>query len=154
MRIPAKAHAKAPPGRAKALPGPFLGWPGAEGWTGGWAPLLEANKIALKRWKKASDTMAEGMLALSREVTEFAQTRLETGIKNCATLGQCHGPGEALGCQQRFAEAAVAEYLEEANKVTALMTKIANNGFASCNAAQMPVNAGMRAHTRAIARPL
>ena len=131
MTIPAKAHVKVPPGQAKPLPGPFLGWPGAEGWTEGWVPLLEANKIALERWKKAGDTMAQGMLALSREFTEFAQTRLEADIKNCETLSQCHGPSEALGCQQRFAEAAMADYLEEANKVTALMTKIASNGFAS-----------------------
>ena len=116
--------------KAKVAPGPFLGWPGADDWTGGWAPVLEANRVALERWTKVSDTMVKGMLAISQEMTHFAQIRLKEDAKNCETLGHCHGPGEALGYQQRFAEAATTEYLEEANRLTALMTKIANDGFA------------------------
>lgn len=48
----------------------------------------------------------------------------------CEALSHCHSPSEALSCQHRFAEASTAEYLEEANKLTVLMTKIANDGFA------------------------
>ena len=117
--------------KVKAAPGPFAGWPGIDGWSGGWAPVLEANRVALERWTKVSDTMVKGMLVISQEMTQFAQTRLKEDAKNCETLSHCHSPSEALNCHQRFAETATAEYLEEANKLTALMTKIADDGFAS-----------------------
>ena len=117
--------------KEKAAPGPFAGWPGADGLAGGWAAVLEVNRVALDRWTRVSDTMVKGMFAVSQEMTQFAHARLRQDAKNCVTLGHCHGPSEALGCHQRFAEATTAEYLEEANKLTALMTKIANDGFAS-----------------------
>jgi Phasin protein. len=117
--------------KAKEARRPFVGWPDANGWAGGWAPVLEANRVALDRWTKVSDTMVKGMFAISQEMTQFAQTRLKEEAKNCEALSHCHNPSEALSCQHRFAEAATAEYLEEADKMTVLMTKIANDGFAS-----------------------
>jgi hypothetical protein len=117
--------------KVKAAPSPFVGWPGADSWAGGWAPLLEANRVALERWTKVSDTMAKGMFVISQEITRFAQTRLKEDAKNCEALSHCRSPSEAINCQQRFAETATTEYLEEANKLTALMTKVANDGFAS-----------------------
>jgi hypothetical protein len=117
--------------KEKVAPGPFAGWPGADGWAGSWAVVLEANRVALDRWTKVSDTMVKGMFVVSQEMTQFAHARLKEDAKNCETLSHCHSPSEALSCQQRFAEATTAEYLEEANKLTALMTKIANDGFAS-----------------------
>jgi hypothetical protein len=117
--------------KEKVAPGPFAGWPSADGWVGSWAVVLEANRLALDRWSKVSDAMVKGMFVVSQEMTQFAHARLKEDAKNCETLSHCHSPSEALSCQQRFAEATTAEYLEEANKLTALMTKIANDGFAS-----------------------
>ena len=116
---------------ARQEPGPFVGWPGADGWAGGWAPVLEANRVALDRWTKVSDTMVKGMFAITQEMTQFAHSRLKEEARNCEALSHCHNPSEALSCQHRFAETATAEYLEEANKLTALLTKTANDGFAS-----------------------
>jgi hypothetical protein len=118
------------PIKAKTSREPFVGWPGADGWVGGWVPVLEANRVALDHWTKVSDTMVKGMFAISQEMTQFAHTRLKEEAKNCEALSHCHSPSEALSCQHRFAEASTAEYLEEANKLTVLMTKIANDGFA------------------------
>ena len=60
--------------KEKAAPGPFDGWPGADGWTGAWAAVLEANRVALDRWTKVSDTMVKGMFVISQEMTQFAHT--------------------------------------------------------------------------------
>src|SRR5919204_1254726 len=108
--------------KAKEAGGPCIGWPGTDSWTGSWAPVLRANRVALDRWTKVSDTMVKGMFAISQEMTQFAQARFKEAAKNCETLSHCHSPSEALGCQQRHAEAATAEYLEEANKLTVLIT--------------------------------
>jgi hypothetical protein len=117
--------------KAKEGGGPFVGWPGADDWAGDWASVLDENRRALEHWTKVSDTMVRGMLAISQEMTQFAHTRLKEDARNCEALIHCHSPSEVLGCQHRFAEAAAAEYLQEANKLTVLMTKIANDGFAS-----------------------
>jgi hypothetical protein len=117
--------------KAKEGLGPFVGWPGAAGWSGDWTSVLEANRRALDHWTKVSDTMVKGMFAISQEVAQFAQTRLKEEARNCEALIHCHSPSEALTCQHRFAEAAAAEYLQEANKLTVLMTRIANDGFVS-----------------------
>jgi hypothetical protein len=117
--------------KEKEALGPFAGWPGADEWAGNWAAVLEANRVALDRWTKVGDSMLKGMFAVSQEMTQFSHSRLKEDARNCETLSQCHNPSEALSCQRRFAEAAAAEYLEEANKLTALMAKIASDGFAS-----------------------
>jgi hypothetical protein len=64
------------PIKAKTGREPFVGWPGADGWVGGWVPVLEANRVALDHWTKVSDTMVKGMFAISQEMTQFAHTRL------------------------------------------------------------------------------
>ena len=55
--------------KEKAAPGPFDGWPGADGWTGAWAAVLEANRVALDRWTKVSDTMVKGQRAGAQKVS-------------------------------------------------------------------------------------
>ncbi|MEA2782351.1 MAG: hypothetical protein QOK29_3895 [Rhodospirillaceae bacterium] len=116
--------------RAKAAVRPFAGSPGADEEAGGLAPFLEANRLALGHWTKVSDAMVKGIFVVSQEMTQFAQTRLNEDVKNYEALSRCHSPSEALDCQHRFAETATAQYLEEANKLTGLMTSIANAGYA------------------------
>jgi len=82
--------------KARAALGPFVGWPGAEGRKGGWAPVLEANRLALHRWTRVSDTMVKGMFEISQEMNQFAQTRLKEDAKNCQTLSHCHSPGRGV----------------------------------------------------------
>jgi hypothetical protein len=117
--------------KSKKDPGPFAGWPGADGRAGDWAAILAANRHALDRWATVSNTMVKGMFAISQEMALFAETRLKEEAKNCEALIHCHSPSEALSCQHRFAAAAAAEYLQEANRLTVLLTRIANDGFAS-----------------------
>jgi hypothetical protein len=109
--------------------GPFAGWRGADGQAGDWTAILEANRHALDRWATVSNT--KGMFAISQEMALFAQARLEEDAKNCEALIHCHSPSEVLSCQHRFAAAVAAEYLQEADKLTMLLTRIANDGFAS-----------------------
>jgi hypothetical protein len=116
--------------RAKAVPGPFTGSSGADEGAGGLAPFLEANRLVLDHWTKVSDAMVRGIFVVSQEITQFSQTRLKEDVKNCEALSRCHSPSEALDCQHRFAETATAQYLEEANKLTGLMTSIASAGYA------------------------
>src|ERR1700745_1497981 len=117
--------------KAKEGLGPFAGWPGAAGWSGDWTSVLDANRRALDHWTKVSDTMVKGMFAISQEMTQFAQARLKEEARNCQALIHCHSPSESLSCQRQHAEAATTEYLDEANRLTVMMTKIANDGFAS-----------------------
>jgi hypothetical protein len=71
--------------------------------------------------------MAKAMLVVSQELTRPAQATPEEDVQNCDNLG--HSPNEVSDRQHRFAEAATARYLDESSDLTALMTKIANQGF-------------------------
>jgi hypothetical protein len=78
--------------------------------TSGWAPnygfLVESNQRAFARW-------FQGMNALSQEIAQFTQSRLQEDMAAWSTLASCKSPADALECQQRFAEKATAGYVAE-----------------------------------------
>jgi phasin protein len=73
--------------------------------TGGSAPdygfLLEANQLAFARW-------LNGVNALSQEIAQFTQGRLQEDMAAWSTLASCSSPEAAFECQQRLAEKATA----------------------------------------------
>ena len=96
--------------------------------TNGWAPnygfLLEANQRAFARW-------LNGMNALSQEIAQFTQSRLQEDMAAWSTLAGCNNPEDALECQRRLAEKATAGYLAEVTKLSTMMVSLANEGLES-----------------------
>jgi hypothetical protein len=96
--------------------------------TGGWAPnygfLLESNQRAFARW-------FHGMNALSQEIAQFTQSRLQEDLAAWSTLASCDSPAAALECQRRFAEKATAGYVAEVTKLSQMMMSLASEGLAS-----------------------
>jgi phasin protein len=66
----------------------------------------ERNQQAFARW-------LEGMFALSLEITQFTQLRLQEDIATWLTLATCHSPEQALDCQQRFVARISDQYSAE-----------------------------------------
>jgi phasin family protein len=96
--------------------------------TSGWAPnygfLVESNQRAFARW-------FQGMNALSQEIAQFTQSRLREDMAAWSTLASCNSPADALECQQRFAEKAIAGYVAEVTKLSQMMMSLASEGLAS-----------------------
>jgi hypothetical protein len=137
--------------KAKAPAGSIESWPDMKMWASGLAPLLsawapfdlkptvlgltptvlEANRLAVDNWVRASEAILRSALALTQQMAEFAQARLREDVGVCARLAKCQNPSEAAECQREFAKTATAQYLGHANKLATLMTELANAAFAS-----------------------
>ena len=96
--------------------------------TSDWAPnygfLLESNQRAFARW-------FQGVNALSQEIAQFTQSRLQEDIAAWSTLASCNSPEAAFECQRRFAEKATAGYVAEVTKLSQMMMSLASEGLAS-----------------------
>ena len=92
--------------------------------TGTYARMLEGNQHAFARW-------LEGMLALSQEITQFTQVRLQEDMAAWSTLAACNNPEQAFECQRRFAAKMSSQYSEEIAKLSKMMVNIAGDGLAS-----------------------
>jgi hypothetical protein len=94
--------------------------------TSGWAPsysfLLEANQRGFARW-------LNGVNALSQEIAQFTQGRLQEDMAAWLTLASCNSPETVFECQRRFAEKAIAGYTAEVTKLSQMMTSLANEGL-------------------------
>jgi phasin family protein len=96
--------------------------------TSGWGPnygfLLESNQRAFARW-------FHGVNALSQEIAQFTQSRLQEDIAAWSTLASCNSPEAAFECQRRFAQQATAGYVAEVTKLSQMMMSLASEGLAS-----------------------
>src|SRR4030095_16941960 len=96
--------------------------------TNGWAPsygfLLEANGRAFAFW-------FNGMNALSQEIAQFTQDRLQEDMAAWSALTSCNRLEDAFECQRRFAEKATEGYAAEVTKLSQMMMSLANEGWES-----------------------
>ena len=94
------------------------------GWSPNYALLLEANQRAFARW-------LNGMNALSQEIAQFTQSRLQEDVAAWSTLASCSSPEAAFEYQRRFAEKATAGYVAEVTKLSQMMMSLASEGLES-----------------------
>jgi len=86
--------------------------------------LLEVNQRVFTRW-------FHGMNALSREIAQFTQNRLQEDMAAWSTLAGCNSPEVAFECQRRFAQQATAGYVAEVAKLSQMMVSLASEGLES-----------------------
>jgi len=96
----------------------------ASSWAPNYGFLLESNQRAFARW-------FQGVNALSQEIAQFTQSRLQEDIAAWSTLASCNTPADALECQRRFAQEATAGYVAEVTKLSQMMMSLASEGLAS-----------------------
>jgi hypothetical protein len=94
----------------------------ADAWGSLYGPLLEGPQHAWARW-------LQGMFAVSQEITQFTQHRLQEDMAAWTALATCHNPEETMTYQRRFAENATTQYAEEINKLSQMMMSIAGESF-------------------------
>ncbi len=90
----------------------------------GYGFLFEANQQAFARW-------INGITALSGEVTQFIQKRLQDDMAGWSALASCRTPEDAFECQRRLAEKATAHYAEEVTRLSQLMMRLATESLDS-----------------------
>ena len=98
--------------------------PPTEAWTPVYAAMFESNQHAFTHW-------LQGIFALSQEISQFAQARLQEDMAAWSTLTACRSPEEAMDCQRRFAAKATEQYAEEITKLSQMVVSAAGEGFSS-----------------------
>jgi hypothetical protein len=92
--------------------------------------LSNGGQQAFAGWVRSNEAIVQGTFDLAQQMLSFGQARLADDLGTFRALLSCHDLGEVTRCQREFAEKAVAQYLEQANKVsgalTALFTKAAS----------------------------
>src|SRR5215471_15391886 len=68
---------------------------------------------AFARW-------VEGMFALSREIAQFTQVRLQEDMAAWSTLATCRSPEQAMDCQHRFVAKMSDQYSAEIAKLSTM----------------------------------
>jgi hypothetical protein len=67
--------------------------------------------------------------ALSQEIAQFTQMRLQEDMAAWSTLASCNSPEDAFECQRRLAEKATAGYVAEVAKLSQMMMSLASEGL-------------------------
>jgi hypothetical protein len=86
--------------------------------------LLGANQQFFARW-------LNGVNALSQEIAQFTQNRLQDDMAAWSTLAKCDSPADAFKCQQRFAQNATEGYMAEVAKLSEMMMSLMRVGSES-----------------------
>jgi hypothetical protein len=120
------------PDDPRSAPAAAASKPAAEPRAPLYATLFEGNQHAFTRW-------LAGMFALSQEITQFTQSRLQEDMAVWSMLATCSSPEQAVDCQRRFAAKLADQYSDEIAKLSRMMMSIAAEGLTS-----LPQHAGVR----------
>jgi hypothetical protein len=112
------------PDDPRPAPTPAPSKPVADPRTPLYATLFEGNQHAFTRW-------LAGMFALSQEIAQFTQSRLQEDMAVWSTLATCSSPEQAVDCQRRFAAKMADQYSDEIAKLSRMMMSIAAEGLTS-----------------------
>lgn len=93
-----------------------------EPWGVACAAAMEGNQQAMSRWMRA-------LLALSQEVAQFTQMRLQEDAAAWSALAACRSPDEVLECQRRFSAKASEQYYDEIGKLSQMIMRVASEGL-------------------------
>src|SRR5690348_3891754 len=88
------------------------------------ADFFEAGQQALVQW-------VASVAAVSQEVAQFTQVRLQQDMETCMALAECKTPQEAVDCQMRYVGQAVTQYFDELGKLPRLVLDISMAGSQS-----------------------
>ncbi len=92
-------------------------------WGAAYAAWLEGSQSAFGHWMQT-------LFALSQEMTQFTQARLQEDVAAWSALTACRSPEEAIECQRRFAAKATEQYAEEIGRISQRMASLMKEGLA------------------------
>jgi hypothetical protein len=95
-----------------------------------YAELAELNKPSLEGILVSHQNLLKGAIAVSGEIAAFATARLRKNIEALELVAKCRTVTDAVEMQREAAETATRQYYEEARKLAALASQIAQESWA------------------------
>jgi len=84
--------------------------------------LTDVNERAVAYW-------ARSLSALTQEMTQFVEARLQEDTGAWFGLASCRNLTDIVECQRRYAEKATADYLDEYRKLSQIVLNLTNESF-------------------------
>jgi hypothetical protein len=72
---------------------------------------------------QASNTLLEGLMAVSTEILEFSKTRFDHSLEVSQAIARSTSINEAIDLQARYTREIMQDYFSEANKIVDLSTR-------------------------------
>ena len=91
--------------------------------------IASFNGEAMQAFAEACTAYADCVSGLNKEFMGFVSSRLNRDVELSQALAACKNWSEAVALQQRWAQEATHEYMEEAGRISALATKIAKESW-------------------------
>lgn len=86
--------------------------------------IAEANNEALETLMKANDALMSCALEFTQEVLAFNANRLQENVRRSQTLLSTRDPEAAFRAESEFYQSAVQQYVDQAGKMLALITRM------------------------------
>lgn len=87
------------------------------------------NGEAMQAFADACTAYADCLSSLNKEFMGFMSSRLNRDVELSQALASCKDWSEAVALQQKWAQQATHEYMEEAGRISALASKIAKESW-------------------------
>jgi len=91
--------------------------------------IASFNGEAMQAFAEACTAYADCVSGLNKEFMGFVSSRLTRDVELNQALASCKNWSEAVAVQQKWAQEATHEYMEEAGRISALATKIAKESW-------------------------
>lgn len=89
--------------------------------------LSAVNARAIDVFGQACRAGFHGWASMNSEIADFMAKRFKHDADLSASLARCENWGDAMTLQQDWARETAEEYMEEANRLMALTSKLAND---------------------------
>lgn len=95
------------------------------------AVLADNGRDAFAGWIHSNEIVMTGTFDIARQIMSFGQARLEADLQTLKTLVGCRDFKDVAECQRQFAEQAAEQYMDQATKLTRLLTTAMARGAQS-----------------------
>ena len=92
--------------------------------------VVSFNGEAMQAFADACTAYADCVSDLNKEFMTFVSSRLSRDMELSQALTACENWTDAVAVQQKWAQQATHEYMEEAGRISALASKIAKESWA------------------------
>ena len=86
--------------------------------------FIDENRDSLKAFVEANEAIMNSMAALGAETVAFGNRRLRENIERSELLMHCQDAEQAFRVQYDFFQSTTQQYLEQANNIMEIMTRV------------------------------
>jgi len=96
--------------------------------------VSDAQRQNLEAFVEANEAIMKGIATLNAEMIAFGNKRVLENVERSESLWHCEDPEQAFRLQFNFFQSAMQQYLDQANNMMAIMSRMAEDFWAPLGA--------------------